>query len=66
LNFTAPVRSSGPTGQAENAEDAEKRTLLFKRNRGYQAESRGETEGSRQEAGESQIAESEKGKGQMN
>jgi len=40
LNFTAPVRSSGPTGQAEHAKDAEKRTLLFKRNRGYQAEAK--------------------------
>jgi len=33
----------------EPTEFAEKRTLLFKKNRQYEAESRGETEGSRQE-----------------
>ena len=41
----APVRSSGPTGRAK---DAEKRTLLFKRNRQYQAEGKQKTEGSKQ------------------
>jgi hypothetical protein len=49
-------------------ENTEKRTLLFKRNRQYEAEGKGhrvwgkqKAVSSRQEAEESQIAESEKG-----
>jgi len=33
---------------AENAKGAEKRTLLFKRNRQYEAEGKGQTVGSRE------------------